>query len=211
MKIIVSTTNQDKMKELKRIAQPYSYELISLSKWCLDNNINCPEIPETGTTFQENALIKAKKAFEITHLPSLAEDSGLVVPSLKGKPGIFSARFAISDSSKKLSSQEIYSLNRSKLIRDLNGVSDRNAYFICAACLFLGDNKILTADGKCYGEITLEDHIGLGFGYDPIFFVKEENKTFSHISIDRKNQISHRGVALRRLFALFTPPKQCVK
>jgi len=215
MEILLATFNEDKLREIRAIAENYLHGFISLKDWCEAHGEDYAEVPETGKTFSENSLIKARAAFKRTGLPSLADDTGLMVLSLGGAPGIFSARYAISDEEKKhYKPGEIYSLNRKKLIEEMRGVKNREAFFICSVTLCFSETNFLSAEGKCSGEIAMSDPETDGFGYDPIFLVnvqhdKKSNisvgpEAFSQLTMEEKNRISHRGIALRNIFENFT-------
>lgn len=183
--IVLATTNQGKVKEFSHYLNPLNFNI--------QPNHELPEVEETGSTFIENAILKAKSASSFCNIPALADDSGLVVPALNGEPGIFSARYAGKNASSKA--------NVSKLLDALDKISDRRAYFYCAiAYLDSTENPCpIIATGKWEGFIT-QSPAGLdGFGYDPIFFVPSHNKTAAELSIDIKNSISHRALALNCL------------
>jgi len=201
MKIIIATSNEDKVREIKEICANISFTFITLKKWASENKIVLPEIVEDGKTFEDNSLIKAKAAFELTGLPSLADDSGLVISELNGEPGLFSARYAVNDKNGiNLTQQEIYKRNREKVIKKMEGVAKRDAHFICSATLVLSSERILKSTGKCFGKISIQNSSEDGFGYDPIFLFGENGRLFSKITLKEKNQISHRGIALRNIF-----------
>ena len=147
-----------------------------------------PEITEDGTTFMENALKKARETSVYTGYMSLADDSGLVVNALDGKPGVMSARFATTTEARN-----------KKLLYLLKNVRDdkRTARFVCALALSGPDGFEWTTTGTCKGIITLKPRGKGGFGYDPVFYYKPLGKTFAEISLEVKNQISHRGIALK--------------
>lgn len=152
-------------------------------------------IPETGLSFVENAILKARNASQKTGLPAIADDSGLVVSALNGAPGIYSARFA----GPKASDEE----NIEKLLTDLKQVStaNRSAYFHCSLVYMTHakDPTPLICQGTWHGSILMAPRGKSGFGYDPIFYVTSENKSAAECSIEIKNQLSHRGQALRAL------------
>ena len=188
-KIIIASNNDHKIKEIKKILSQFPFEVISLE----EANINI-DVEETGITFIENAYIKASEIFKVANGDMvLADDSGLVVESLDGAPGVFSARFAGSHGDTKA--------NNEKLLYLLEGTSEnkRKAKFICAMVLIVNEDKIVKVQGEVNGIITSEFRGEEGFGYDPLFFIKEYNKTFAQMSDDEKNAISHRGRALEKL------------
>lgn len=187
-KIVLASNNKGKIKEFQEIFKNLNIEIIPQEEF------NVPEIDEPFTTFFENSLHKARHCSKLTKLPSLADDSGLCVNALNSEPGIYSARYAgIPKSDTK---------NIAKLLAALKDTQDRSAYFYC--CLVLvnsaDDPSPSFADGRCYGEITLEPRGTNGFGYDPVFYIKKYQKTTAELTPEIKNQISHRGLALQNLF-----------
>lgn len=183
MEFIIATHNADKIQEFRRILEPLSIEAVSA---------DLPEVEETGTTFAENAYLKAVSAFHATGKPAVADDSGLEVDALGGAPGIYSARYAGEDATNE---QRI-----AKLLDALREVPEekRTARFVCAICCVLPNGDLLTARGECPGKIAFAPRGTDGFGYDPVFLTGE--KTFAELSAEEKDNISHRGKALR-LFA----------
>lgn len=189
MKIVFASQNSGKIQELQSLLQPWQIQLIPQSL------LNVTEIAETGLTFIENALLKARHASQQTGLPAIADDSGLEVSALKGEPGIYSARYAGEPSNAKN--------NINKLLKTLENYPDqkRAARFYCVL-VFLrhpDDPTPLIAEG-CWKGIISQVPLGEnGFGYDPIFFDPEENQSAAQLSAARKNQISHRAQALKSL------------
>ena len=186
-KIILATKNKGKVAELQGLLAPLDIEILSSA----DVGVT-QEIEETGTTFLENAMIKAKTVCELTNLPAIADDSGLCVDALDGAPSVFSARYAGECASDKDNNQ--------KLLRELQGVSteNRRAYFACAIALFLPDGRHITSEGICNGYILENPKGEGGFGYDPLFYCPEFDKTFAEIPIKIKNEISHRAIAVQK-------------
>lgn len=187
MKFVIATNNQKKLKELQKILVDFGVEAVSLAQAGITTDVE-----ETGTTFEENAVLKAENAMKITGLPAVADDSGLVVAALGGEPGIYSARYggdACKDDTERLE----------LLLKNMEGKTDRRAFFVSAvACVFPDGEKIVTR-GECHGLIT-ETAVGDGgFGYDPIFYLPNEGATMAEISAERKNEISHRAMALSNL------------
>ena len=188
-KLIVASNNDHKIMEIKQILSQFPFEVLSLKEASIDIDVE-----ETGITFMENAYLKASEIFKIADGNMvLADDSGLSVESLNGAPGIFSARFAGEHGNSKA--------NNEKLLSILEGESEeqRKAKFICAMVLIVNEDEIVKVQGEAEGVITAEFRGEEGFGYDPLFFVKEYNKTFAQMSAEEKNAISHRGRALEKL------------
>jgi len=187
MKFLIATHNQKKKQELQRILLPLGIEI----KTADDLNINLSEVDETGTTFEENALLKAKSGCEESGLPTIADDSGLCVDSLGGAPGVYSARYAGEHGNDDK--------NITKLLEALKDVDekDRTARFVCAACCAFPDGTQITVRGECEGIIAFERKGNGGFGYDPVFLVGDNS--FGEISADEKDKISHRSKALGAL------------
>lgn len=183
MKIVLATSNPHKVEEINAITKDLGVEFV-LPPQGFDP-------VEDGETFEQNALIKAKAANELTKMPSLADDSGLCVDALNGEPGIHSARYA--DTPKD---------RINKLLDELKDVpaEKRTAKFVCAMTLLDKDGKVLFSDrGECFGKIGFEPKGTNGFGYDPVFIVNGDNLTMAELSEDGKNKISHRAVALRKV------------
>lgn len=185
MKIVMATKNQNKLREFREILE--GIELVSESELGVDIDVE-----ETGLTFEENSMLKAKAVYEKTGLPSLADDSGLSVDALSGEPGVYSARYG---------GEGLDDKGRVRLLlKNMEGIpgEKRGASFICAITM-VSDKGIVTAKGECRGEILTEPVGENGFGYDPVFYVREYGKTTAQMSAEEKNSISHRGKALRQL------------
>lgn len=187
-KIVLASNNQGKLKEFYQILSPLGVELHSQSEF------DVPEADEPFFTFVENALAKARHASKLTGLPALADDSGICVNALQGAPGVFSARYAGEPKSD--------SRNNQKLIVDLQNKADKSAYYYCVLVLVRSehDPQPVIADGIWTGEIVASARGENGFGYDPHFWIPSLNKTVAELSAEQKNQLSHRGQALRALF-----------
>ena len=185
-KIIFATGNKDKMKEIRMILSDLDVEILSMKEAGIS-----VDIEENGTTFEENALIKAKAVAAYTDAIVLADDSGLTVDVLDGAPGVYSARYAGHHGDDQA--------NNEKLIRELQGKSDRTGHYVCALALVYPDGREVTAEGYCDGLVQDEPKGDNGFGYDPYFYVPEFEKTMAELSIEEKETISHRGRALRKL------------
>lgn len=195
MKIVVATGNQDKVKEIKEILQDVDACVVTMREAGLFT-----EAEENGTTFLENAVIKAKAVAERAAVSDewrdaivMADDSGLVIDALNGEPGIYSARYLGHDTS--------YREKNADLIRRLEGIPDekRSARFICAIAAVCPGGKVLTAEAAMEGRIGYEERGANGFGYDPIFYLPEEGCTSAELSPEEKNNVSHRGKALRMI------------
>ena len=187
MKVVIATHNRDKMKEIQEAISDLGWEIISLYDFP-----KIEEIEENGKTLEENALIKAREVFEKTGLPTISDDTGLEVDALDGAPGVYTARYAGENCS--------YSDNVNKMLKDMNKVPmpNRGAKFK-TVMVFKDENKELIVEGIVKGKISRESRGDDGFGYDPIFYVTEYDKTFAEMTMSEKNKISHRGNAIRNL------------
>ena len=183
MKFVLATQNAGKVKEMSAILAQFDIEVISAK----DAGIHL-DVEETGTTFAENAMLKAKAICEAANLPAIAHDSGLCVDALNGGPGVYSARYG----GEGLDDKGRYQL----LLNNMRGQSTRAAHFACAIACAFPDGKTLTAEGRCNGTIAFAPMGEGGFGYDPVCFVPAKAKTFSQLTAEEKNEISHRGKAL---------------
>ena len=187
MRYILASNNKGKLKEMKAILADFGAEVVSQSE------AGSPlEAEETGTTFEENALIKARAACKALSEPAIADDSGLavglVVDALNGEPGVYSARYGGCTTD-----EERVEL----LLKNLGGAENRRAKFVsCIACVF-PNGDVITARGECEGEITAQPRGNGGFGYDPVFEIPGTGKTMAELLPEEKNAISHRGKALR--------------
>lgn len=199
--LVMATRNAGKVRELRDLLQGLGVELLSLADFP-----DLPEIPEEGATFAENAATKAKEIARLTHLPALADDSGLEVEALKGRPGVFSARYAQDRTQPATPNDED---NWRKLLGEMAGVprEKRGARFVCEIALALPDGRVFTAHGECHGSIALEPKGGHGFGYDPVFWVPEYGRTMAELEPAVKNRISHRARALAALRELLADLK----
>ncbi len=188
-KIVLATGNKGKVKELNELLSGLNYEIVPQSEFQVDS------VPETGTTFVENAIIKARHAARVTGLPAIADDSGIEVDALLGRPGVYSARYAGEDAS----DQD----NLDKLLEELNGVPKvlRTARYWCVLVYMrhADDPTPVICQASWEGSITNSPSGSNGFGYDPIFWVTEENRTAAELDSDVKNTLSHRGKALQLL------------
>jgi len=188
--IIVATQNKGKAKDFAAIFQPYGYNVLTLHDVATDMDIE-----ETGTTFEENAILKAQALAERLQMFVIADDSGLVIDALNGAPGVYSARYAGLEKSDEA--------NMDKVLGELSQVDDhkRTARFCCAIAL-AGPNTITrTVTGTCEGIIARQKKGENGFGYDPIFFIPELGKMMAELTPEQKSAISHRGNAIKKIEA----------
>jgi len=188
MNIILASNNKNKIKEVKEILADLSIDIMSMQEAGLD-----VDIEETGTTFEENALIKARKVMALTGKVTMADDSGLEIDYLGKEPGVQSARFMGHDTS--------YEIKNRALIDRLKGVEDkdRSARFVAAIAVVFPDGRELVTRGTMEGFIANEPHGSNGFGYDPILYLSQYKKCSAELSSEEKNKISHRGKALREM------------
>lgn len=196
MQILLATTNEGKVRELKKLLEGLDIEILSLKD--MDRKI---DIQEDRHTFLENALKKAKEYSIFYNLPTIADDSGLVIDALDGLPGVYSARFydidfggKISDSSKTADQKNI-----EKVLRLMEGQKNRKAKFVSSVVFYSPEGWGLFAEGECRGEINTIPVGDKGFGYDPIFIPEGYSITMAQLDLDEKNKISHRGKAFSKL------------
>ena len=191
MKLIFATKNSGKAKELSKALEETEFKVESL----IDQKIEAA--PETGSSFLENALIKCKSVSENTGRPTIADDSGLVVPGLNGRPGIYSARY----SGPGASDEE----NVQKLIQEISSISDRRAYFFCCLVFMISadDPFPIFAQGLWRGEILDTPAGSGGFGYDPVFHVPEYGMTAAQLPVELKSSISHRALAINDFLSIY--------
>ena len=191
--LVMATRNAGKVRELAALLQDLGIRLLSLVDFP-----ELPEIPEEGATFAENAETKAREVARLTGLPALADDSGLEVEALRGRPGVFSARSAQERTAPRAPADED---NWRKLIDELKDVpwGKRQARFVCEIALALPEGRLFRAQGECRGYIALEPKGNQGFGYDPVFWVPEFEATMAELAPEVKNRISHRAKALTAL------------
>ncbi|MBQ4102255.1 MAG: RdgB/HAM1 family non-canonical purine NTP pyrophosphatase [Oscillospiraceae bacterium] len=187
MQLLAATNNKGKLREYKRMLEPLGFEILSLSDLSLQAD---PE--ETGSSFAENARIKAGYVCALSGLPALADDSGLCVDALDGAPGIYSARYSGGSDED----------NNQKLLQELKDVpmEKRTARFVCAICCAWPDGSFTETEGVCEGKIDFAPVGEEGFGYDPLF-LSDEVGSFGLASPEEKDAVSHRGAALRELVA----------
>jgi len=184
-RFVLATHNPGKLKEMSGILEKFGIEVVMPADLGVD-----VDVEETGTTFAENAMLKAKAICAASGLPAIADDSGLCVDALNGAPGVYSARYG----GEGLDDPGRYRL----LLNNLRGMGTRAAHFACAvACAFPNGDEI-TAEGRCDGAIAFAPMGEGGFGYDPVFLVPEKRKTFAQMTAEEKAEISHRGRALEK-------------
>ena len=189
MKVVLASKNPHKLVEIKQITDKFGFELVLQSELGVDIDVE-----ETGTTFEENSLIKAKAVMEATGFPALADDSGIAVDALNGEPGVYSARYGFDESLDDWGRMML-------LLKNTEHVPDgqRQAKFVCVISFVTPDGKVIQARGEIHGELTREPRGENGFGYDPIFYYPPFGKTTAEIPAEQKNAMSHRGNALRIL------------
>ncbi len=186
MDIIIASTNKGKLKEFNNRLSKFNINLLSLDDLKYDK-----EIIEDKETFHENALIKAKTIYDEFKIPTIADDSGLCVEYLDNRPGVYSARYAGADKD--------FDANIDKVLEELGDTEKRAAYFITSLVFYNGEDDIRYYEGKVNGEILKERVGSKGFGYDPIFYLKYLDKTMAEITLEEKNKISHRAIAMNKL------------
>ena len=183
MRLVLASKNQKKIKEMNEILAALGVEVCSQAEAGVDLDVE-----ETGTTFEENSLLKAKAVMEASGLPAIADDSGLCVTCLNDAPGVYSARYG----GEGLDDIGRYQL----LLANMRGQLDRSAKFVSVITCCFPNGDVITARGECPGTIAFAPMGEGGFGYDPVFFVPELKKTFAQLSAEEKNSMSHRGRAL---------------
>ncbi|MFR4595519.1 MAG: XTP/dITP diphosphatase [Oscillospiraceae bacterium] len=185
MKVILASKNPHKLTELSAILSQHGFEIALESEYGLDIDVD-----ETGTTFEENSLLKAEAVMKASGLPVLADDSGLMVDALDGAPGVYSARYGHKSSDGE---------RTAFLLENMKDVPDekRTAKFVCVITCLWPDGRKIVARGECPGVITREVHGENGFGYDPVFYLPELGMTYAELPSEQKNAISHRARALQ--------------
>ena len=191
--IIIATKNKGKAKDFEALFNPHGYQVLTLH-----DVADHMDVEETGTTFEENALLKATALADYLQSIVIADDSGLEIDALEGRPGVYSARYAGEEKSDEA--------NMQKVLDELQGVpeSERTARFVCAIAVASPSIEPFTVRGTCEGVIATERRGTNGFGYDPIFFVPSEGKMMAELSPEEKGAISHRGNALKQLSSRLT-------
>ena len=200
--LVMATRNTGKVREMAEILRDLGVRLLSLADFP-----ELPDIPEEGATFAANAAAKAREVARRTGLPALADDSGLEVEALEGRPGVYSARYAQDRTGGRTPTDED---NWRKLLNELRHVpwERRQARFVCEIALAWPDGRLLTTHGEVQGFIALEPRGTKGFGYDPVFWLPDYEATVAEVGLEVKNTISHRALALKKLPALLASVSQ---
>ena len=187
MEVVLASKNKHKLVEISKITEKFGIELVLQSDLGIDIDVE-----ETGTTFEENSFIKAEAVMKATGLPALADDSGIAVDALNGEPGIYSARYGFDESLDDWGRLLL-------LLKNTEHVPDgqRQAQFVCVITMVTPEGQTIQARGEIHGELTREPRGENGFGYDPIFYYPPFGKTTAELNPELKNQVSHRGQALR--------------
>lgn len=184
-KVLIASHNEGKIKEFKDILEPLKLEVVSAAE------LKVSDVEETGTTFTENAILKAKTMSAETGFACIADDSGLCINALGGNPGVYSARYAPNRDFEKGMDMILEEIKKT-------GSQDRSAYFMCVLALALTDGRVYTFEGRVDGTIALEKRGKNGFGYDKIFVPENHDLTFGELSKEEKHTMSHRGRALKK-------------
>ena len=187
MKIVLASKNPHKLVEINRITEKFGFELILQSELGVDLDVE-----ETGTTFEENSLIKAEAVMKATGMPALADDSGICVDALNGEPGVYSARYGFDESLDDWGRLQL-------LLKNTENVPDgqRQAKFVCVITMVTPDGQTIQAHGEIHGELLRQPVGQNGFGYDPIFYYPPAGMTTAEMSSEAKNEVSHRANALK--------------
>ena len=186
MKLAIATNNAHKLSEIRAILGDSFEQLLSLKDLGID-----VDVEETGTTLEENALLKARTICKLCKLPTLADDTGLMVDALDGAPGVYSARYA--------GEAHNDANNRALLLKNLEGKTSRRAHFSTVIAIGYPNGDFITANGRVEGSILHEERGSEGFGYDSLFYSDELGKTFAQATPEEKNSVSHRGRALHAM------------
>lgn len=184
VKVVLASKNAHKLEEMKALLSAQGVEVVMESDVGVDIDVE-----ETGTTFEENALLKAKAVMEATGLPAIADDSGLMVDALNGAPGVYSARYG----GEGLDDVGRYRL----LLENMRGQLGRKAKFVSVVTLAMPGGDVISARGECHGTMAYAPQGENGFGYDPIFYLPEKKKTFAQLTSQEKNEISHRANSMK--------------
>ena len=191
--VLIASKNSGKIAEFKQMLSPLGIEVVSLLDF-----LDAPDVEETGETFQQNAKLKAEAITKRYGCIAIADDSGLVVDKLEGRPGVYSARYAGEDKDDQK--------NIEKVLEELSGIPmpERTAHFVCVLAISSPERPTYFVEGECHGLIATNPSGTEGFGYDPIFYVPGKGKTFAELSSNEKNTISHRARALQKLKKKFS-------
>jgi len=191
MKVVLASKNKHKLVEISKITEKFGMELILQSELGVDIDVE-----ETGTTFEENSFLKAEAVMKATGLPALADDSGICVDALNGEPGVYSARYGFDDTLDDWGRLEL-------LLKNTEHVPDgqRQAQFVAVITMVTPEGEVIRARGEIHGELTREPRGENGFGYDPIFYYPPAGMTTAEMPSEAKNEVSHRGNALKVLYA----------
>ena len=189
--LIFASHNPGKIAEIKELLTPYGIEVLSAA------DAGLPDVEETGRTFEENAYIKARAAAQARHIPCIADDSGLCVDAIGGKPGVYTARYA---------PNRDFDIGMDKLLKELNDTNPQNraAHFSCVIVIAYPDGAYKAFEGRVDGNIATQKTGEAGFGYDPIFIPNGYTRSFAEFSSEEKNKISHRGRALQKFIDFIT-------
>lgn len=190
MRVVLASKNKHKLVEISKITEKFGFELVLQSELGVDIDVE-----ETGTTFEENSLLKAEAVMKATGLPALADDSGIAVDALNGEPGIYSARYGFDESLDDWG-RLLLLLKNTEHIPD----GQRQAQFVCVISFVTPDGKVIQARGEIHGELTREPAGENGFGYDPIFYYPPLGKTTAELTPEEKNAVSHRANALKLFY-----------
>lgn len=190
MKVVLASKNKHKLVEISKITEKFGFDLILQSELGVDIDVE-----ETGTSFEENSLLKAEAVMQATGLPALADDSGIAVDALNGAPGIYSARYGFDESLDDWGRLEL-------LLKNTEHVPDgqRQAQFVCVISFVTPEGQVIQARGEIHGELTRQPAGENGFGYDPIFYYPPLGKTTAELSPEEKNEVSHRANALKLFY-----------
>ena len=190
MRVVLASKNPHKLVEISKITEKFGFDLVLQSELGVDIDVE-----ETGSTFEENSLLKAEAVMKATGLPALADDSGIAVDALNGEPGIYSARYGFDDSLDDRGRLQLL-LKNTETVPD----GERQAQFVCVISFVTPDGKVIQARGEIHGELTREPAGENGFGYDPIFYYPPLGKTTAELTPQEKNEVSHRANALKLFY-----------
>ncbi len=191
MKLVLATHNRDKITEIKALLNDLPIQILTFEDFK-----RLPDVIEDRDTLEGNAEKKAREIFEETGLPAIADDTGLFVDVINGEPGVYSSRYAGEDVT--------YADNRRLLLMNMQDIpiDERDAEFRTVIVLILNDKEKYVVEGRCPGFIGFQEKGSMGFGYDPIFYLKDSGRSFAELTINEKNKISHRGRALQKIKAV---------